>query len=109
MEEDLVRQAIEAMASHLVWAGVLIILANTAKDALVKVAAGIRFFFDPEFSVGDAVYVEGEPAEITTIGLFTTKFRIIPNGKCARYRLVHNDQLGSLRLEKPVKNKRQFD
>lgn len=105
MEEQALQIALETLGSKLLWAGLVLLVANMLKDALVKFGAGVWFFLDPDFRVGDAVFLDGDPAEITAIGVFTTKFRILPaaaSGKPARHRILHNNKLPEVRLEKPV-------
>lgn len=103
MDDAQIGQALELLASKMVWAGIAIVIANLIKDLLIKVAAGVAFYLDPEFSVGDAVYIDDKPAEIVAIGIFSTKFRInADEERHARHRLVQNNRLDLVRLEKPV-------
>ena len=92
------------------WIAILISIAAAFwfKDFVTIFMQGIKFRFNPAWSEGDEVLLDGEQAIIVKIGLRETVFGTYgPNGYTWRY--VSNDRIGYLKLEKIINKDLHLD
>lgn len=95
----------EALLQELValwgWGLLSLIGAMWVKDFATSIAKGIRFRMSSYWQEGDVVLLDGDKATITKIGLNETVF-LYSCPKYTRVRVVANDRLSYLRLEKII-------
>ena len=101
MEGNPLEEYLKDYIQHLLWVGLSLCGWMLIKDFLARLAAGVSFFFDQSFSVGDQVILDGERCVILSIGVRQTTFQIEEDGEI-RWRFVPNDKIVEVRLEKVV-------
>ena len=94
---------IELSAYYVEFIGFLLtlIVGLSVRDAATSFVKGAKFRFNPAFSEGDKVLLDGNPALIVKIGLSETVFGVYGD-EGYTWRYVPNTRIEFLRLEKIV-------
>ena len=94
---------IELSAYYVEFIGFLLtlIVGLSIRDAATSFVKGAKFRFNPAFSEGDKVLLDGNPALIVKIGLSETVFGVYGD-EGYTWRYVPNTRIEFLRLEKIV-------
>lgn len=84
-----------------------IIVVMMFKDFATTISKGIAFKLKNDFKEGDLVYIDGEKAIITKIGITTTVFDIVKSHEIENvrevWRYVPNERIPYLKIEKIIK------
>ena len=95
--------AIELSEYYVEFIGFLLtlIVGLSIRDAATSFVKGAKFRFNPAFTEGDKVLLEGQPALIVKIGLSETVFGVYGD-EGYTWRYVPNTRIEYLKLEKIV-------
>jgi hypothetical protein len=72
------------------------------KDALISIAQGMKFRFDPTFQESDIVFIDNDRAIIVKIGMMTSVFGVTKLDGTYCWRYVPNTKIEDLKLEKII-------
>jgi len=119
MTPDQVGVEVTELLMPFISALLILVITLWFKDFATKIAKGLAFQMNRDFSEGDKVILDGERALIVKVGLTQTVFGITKSGGeydgdyCWRY--VPNERIPMLKLEKvifdskPAKNKEMIE
>ena len=103
-------QQIQGMVSELLgkygWLFIVGVLTLLFRSTIEKLVAGVMIFMGNDYNEDDVVEVDGKPARIVRVGMWSTTFftydvrdGIIVGGSKL---VVQNDKLKDLKIEKPL-------
>lgn len=98
----LLSEALKLEAGSIIIGWIVVVAGLVLKDILASVAFGTMFYLDPQFKEGDSVFIDGEKAVISKIGMTTTIFKIV---ETSRWRYIKNTRIRNHKLEKQVEGK----
>ena len=97
------------LAAPYIVAFITLVTALIVKDIVMSISKGLSFRFSPNFSEGDNVLLDGEPAIIVKIGLTTSVFGVMKDNKNYCWRYVPNQRISYIKLEKIIMRKDRID
>jgi len=97
---DILAQIEESIPSAIIF----VVIAVLVRQPIERILSGLIFYFGKTFNNDDIVYIDGDKARISRIGVFNTYFDILGGkSKAIKVRVVPNHRILYLKLEKVIR------